>query len=61
MHCYPQWLSANLGRIIRRLKAVWAPRLGVAVRLRWRLGDPHISAALKRHNDTISPDALDYK
>ena len=59
--CYPQWLSASLGKIIRRLNAVWASRLGLAVRLSWRLGDPHIGAVLKRHNDTIQPDALDYK
>ena len=59
--CYPQWLSASLGKIIRRLNAVWASRLGLEVRLSWRLGDPHISAVLKKHNDTIQPDALDYK
>ena len=57
---FPQWLQSGLQGTLARLNAVWGARLGIRIRVSWKLGESHLVTRLKSFNSSIQTDALDW-
>ena len=57
---FPQWAKGGLGKAIASINKLWATKIGLQIRISWKLSGTHLVSLLKGFNSSFGYDALEH-